>query len=157
MSDLRGRIARGLRRRGVRCSIIARAKSGRWYLVPFERATHQQPHRWVRDEELLHSYLFGRRRFSMRSAAYRCAVSWRTAARPIIARVLHENRGADPRAIRKALHDAYPFGERDYWPYKVWLDECRAQLGLKKPARRHRCRVSPEREQELYMLAMRGQ
>ncbi len=57
--------------------------------------------------------------------------SWRDAARPIIARVIAANPGADPATLRKAMHDAYPFGERRYHPYKIWLDEIARQTGRK--------------------------
>jgi hypothetical protein len=30
------------------------------------------------------------------------------------------------------LFDAYPFGERKYTPYKIWLDEIKRQVGTKK-------------------------
>jgi hypothetical protein len=53
--------------------------------------------------------------------------TWRERAAPIIAYVLHANAGKPEKVIRKALRDAYPFGERKYWPYKVWLDEVRRQ------------------------------
>ena len=58
--------------------------------------------------------------------------SWRQSASPIIAKVIREHGTEDMKALRAALRDAYPFGERAYWPYKVWCDEVRAQLGLKK-------------------------
>jgi hypothetical protein len=58
--------------------------------------------------------------------------SWRDYCRPIIARVLKETQGAEDKEIRKALHDAYPFGQREYHPYKIWLDEIQVQRGLKK-------------------------
>jgi len=31
-------------------------------------------------------------------------------------------------AIKKVLQDAYPFGVRQYHPYKIWLDEQRKAL-----------------------------
>lgn len=52
---------------------------------------------------------------------------WRLRARQVVALVLRETQGQDEAAIRKALREAYPFGERKYWPYKVWLDEIRRQ------------------------------
>lgn len=58
--------------------------------------------------------------------------SWRDYARPIIARVLKETQGQDEQVIRRALKDAYPFGQRDYHPYKIWLDEIAVQRGTKK-------------------------
>lgn len=36
---------------------------------------------------------------------------------------------------REALREAWHYGPRQYHPYKIWLDECRVQLGLKA---RHR-------------------
>ena len=59
--------------------------------------------------------------------------TWRERARPIIARVLKETQGQDEMVVRRALRDAYPFGQRQYWPYKAWLDEIQRQRGLKKP------------------------
>lgn len=61
---------------------------------------------------------------------------WREHARPIIARVLAETKGKPENEIRKALRDAYPFGPREYHPYKIWLDEVARQRGRK---------VTPER------------
>lgn len=63
-------------------------------------------------------------------------MSWRDKARPIIAKVLADNAGATLADKRAALRSAYPFGAREYFPYKVWCDECRVQLGLKKARER---------------------
>jgi hypothetical protein len=57
---------------------------------------------------------------------------WRAKAREIVARVLHETQGQDEATVRRALRDAYPFGPRRYWPYKVWLDEVQRQRGTKQ-------------------------
>jgi hypothetical protein len=54
--------------------------------------------------------------------------TWRTHAAPVIREVIERVGTDDPKALRKALRDAYPYGERKYWPYKVWLDEIRRQL-----------------------------
>ena len=59
--------------------------------------------------------------------------TWRQIASPIIARVIAENRAKGEKALRAALRAAYPFGERQYHPYKIWCDEVNAQLGRKKP------------------------
>lgn len=59
-------------------------------------------------------------------------MTWRDKVRPLIARVIKANEGKSLSEIRKALREAYPFGERRYWPYKIWCDEIRFQLGLKK-------------------------
>jgi hypothetical protein len=58
--------------------------------------------------------------------------SWRDHARPIIAQVLRETQGMGEKAIRKALLEAYPFHQRKYHPYKIWLDEIALQRGTKK-------------------------
>jgi hypothetical protein len=62
---------------------------------------------------------------------------WRERAAPIIAKVIEETKGKDPKEVRKALFHAYPFGERQYHPYKIWLDECARQLGTKKKTHWH--------------------
>lgn len=59
--------------------------------------------------------------------------SWRDAARPVIVEVILRVGFKDPKALRKALRDAYPFGERAHWPYKAWLAEIRAQIGGMRP------------------------
>ena len=53
--------------------------------------------------------------------------TWRDCARPIINKILEDNAGADEKTIRKALRDAYPFGQREMHPYKIWLDEIKVQ------------------------------
>ena len=53
---------------------------------------------------------------------------WRRRAYSVIREVLAEV-GRDPKALRLALRTAYPFGERRYWPYKVWLSEVNRQCG----------------------------
>jgi hypothetical protein len=58
-------------------------------------------------------------------------MSWREKSAEVITRVLLETRGQDEAAVKKALYDAYPFGERAYHPYKIWLDEIRRQRGVK--------------------------
>jgi len=59
----------------------------------------------------------------------------------------------DEKKIREALWDAYPFGERKYWPYKVWLDEIKRQLHP-SPARQYRQHVKkvevPKEQMELF-------
>ena len=60
-------------------------------------------------------------------------MTWRDRVRPIIAAVIAEH-GEGP-GLRKALREAYPFGLREYHPYKVWLDEIRVQRGLKPAAK----------------------
>lgn len=57
--------------------------------------------------------------------------SWRDRARPIVKRALEETAGKPEKEIRAALLAAYPFGARQYHPYKIWLDEIRRQRGTK--------------------------
>ncbi len=54
--------------------------------------------------------------------------SWRDIAAPIITDVITKTGREDLQALKRALFDAYPFGERRYLPYKVWCDEIRRQL-----------------------------
>lgn len=58
--------------------------------------------------------------------------SYRDEFRPIIARVLAETSGLPWALVRAALRDAFPYGVRQYWPYKVWLHEIRVQRGRVK-------------------------
>lgn len=58
--------------------------------------------------------------------------TWRDSCRPIIQKCLKENEGKTEKEIRKALLDAYPFGQRAMHPYKIWLDEIKRQRGKKK-------------------------
>lgn len=53
---------------------------------------------------------------------------WRVGARQVIAQVLRETTGQDYGAVRAALRDAYPFGERRRYPYKVWCEEVNQAL-----------------------------
>lgn len=57
------------------------------------------------------------------------STSWRSVARPIVTDVVRRVGLADRKALRKALREAYPFGERAHWPYKAWLAEVKAQTG----------------------------
>lgn len=69
------------------------------------------------------------------------AISWRDRLAPVIAKVIAEVGREEPKRLRAALRDAYPCGERKYWPYKVWCDEVRRQLGIAHvgiSAREHR-------------------
>ncbi len=56
---------------------------------------------------------------------------WRNACAPIIREVIAAHAGEDESAVRLALRVAYPFGQRKYHPYRVFLDECAVQLGKK--------------------------
>jgi hypothetical protein len=73
-------------------------------------------------------------------------MSWRDKAKPIISNVIAKVGTSDMKALRKALLAAYPFGPRQYHPYKIWCDEIRVQLGTKPP----KPRVMVEGQKELF-------
>lgn len=58
--------------------------------------------------------------------------NWRRVAAPIIAAAIaaHPQGGTE---LTLALRAAYPFGERKYHPYKIWLSEIKRQTGGKPP------------------------
>ena len=58
-------------------------------------------------------------------------MTWREHCGPIIAKILADNKGKTEKEIKKALQNAYPYGERAMHPYKVWCDEVKTQRGLK--------------------------
>lgn len=60
---------------------------------------------------------------------------WREEARPIIEKVLRDNAQKSDKEIRAALREAYPFGEKAYHPYKMWLKEIAWQTGKLNGAR----------------------
>jgi len=47
---------------------------------------------------------------------------WRTQAREVLVGLRIE-RGDDPEEAKAKVFQAYPFGTRDYTPYKVWCEE----------------------------------
>lgn len=51
--------------------------------------------------------------------------TWRDIARAVIQQALieAEAQGLDAEATRKHANAAYPFGQRAYHPYKIWLSE----------------------------------
>lgn len=53
---------------------------------------------------------------------------WRDMAREKIKQVIAEVGLEDPGRLKRALFDAYPFGTRNYHPYKIWLSEIKKQV-----------------------------
>lgn len=51
--------------------------------------------------------------------------TWRDVARAVIQKALAEAeaQGLDADATKRHVSAAYPFGERAYHPYKIWLSE----------------------------------
>lgn len=72
------------------------------------------------------------------------APTWRTYARPIIAKVISEVGRADEKALRLALCKAYPFGQKSGWPYEVWRTEIKRQLAEPRPIEH------PEEQENLF-------
>jgi hypothetical protein len=59
-------------------------------------------------------------------------MTWRERAAQVIGETIDRVGLDDPDALKKALFDAYPFGKRKHYPYKVWLDEIKVQTGKKR-------------------------
>jgi hypothetical protein len=54
---------------------------------------------------------------------------WTDRCRPVIERVLSELPvGATEAQVKKALSDAYPFGQRINYPYTAWLKACKKAI-----------------------------
>jgi uncharacterized protein (TIGR02996 family) len=69
------------------------------------------------------------------------ASEWRTRARRVIDRVLAGlPADADEKTKRAAVREAYPFGPREHHPYKCWLAEVKAALGVSPAVRTYRVR-----------------
>lgn len=49
--------------------------------------------------------------------------TWRTAADRVLTRLFVLGQ---PTPTKEQIRDAYPFGERRYFPYKVWLERVKA-------------------------------
>lgn len=53
---------------------------------------------------------------------------WRRKSIAVIAQLEAEYKDKSYSAFKRALFDAYPFGERAYTPYKIWCEDQRAAL-----------------------------
>lgn len=53
--------------------------------------------------------------------------SWRNHSRDVIRATIATHKGEDHGAVRAAIKASYPFGQRKYTPYKIWLEEIRLQ------------------------------
>lgn len=54
--------------------------------------------------------------------------TWRDIARSVIQDVVKKHGDLPIPEFRRKLKRAYPFGERAYFPYKVWCEEVRKVL-----------------------------
>lgn len=62
------------------------------------------------------------------------ASRWREIANQVIAKVVADNPGLPEQELRKKLSEAYPFGQRQYHPYKIWLSAVKEHFQRKQPA-----------------------
>ena len=53
---------------------------------------------------------------------------WNVKSREVIDAVVIRVGVDDETALRKAMFDAYPFGERKHWPYKVFCEEVKKTM-----------------------------
>jgi hypothetical protein len=59
-------------------------------------------------------------------------VSWRQRSAEVIANVIRENPTLTGQPLRKAISDAYPFGQKSNYPYTAWLAAVEDALGPSK-------------------------
>lgn len=82
------------------------------------------------------------------------ATSWREIARRTIERVAKEAIGEQPDIneadLRKRISEAYPFGPRQYHPYKMWLSEVKKYFAT--PLKTQKERIVAERIDDLPMF-----
>lgn len=78
---------------------------------------------------------------------------WRIESRRIIHQVIEDNvlgpvqtlPHEDVLELRAKLREAYPFGEKKFYPYRIWCEEVRHALGfeVRKPKRYAKKRTLP--------------
>lgn len=69
--------------------------------------------------------------------------SWRNIAKRVIAKVINDNPNVDYKTFKKVLRDAYPFGERARYPYKVWCEQQKIAIEQLYPNRLGSMRIMP--------------
>ena len=72
---------------------------------------------------------------------------WRKIANEVIAQVSKDNPGLPEHDLRGKISEAYPFGQRKYHPYKIWLSAVNAYFEPR--ARNHRTKIAPTSEGQL--------
>ena len=74
--------------------------------------------------------------------------TWRDRAKIRIADVIEEVGNKDKIKLKKALFDAYPFGLRKHFPYKMWCEEVRMILNPElRPTKKNQ--VTPLKPEEV--------
>ena len=77
-------------------------------------------------------------------------MTWRSHCAPIIRKVLLENIGKPEKQIKKALRDAYPYGQREMHPYKIWCDEIHKQRRTKTPQKIEKIKEEDKKHPKLF-------
>jgi hypothetical protein len=57
-------------------------------------------------------------------------ITWRDRVGPVIDRIIAKYGTDDIKSLRQHFRDEWPWGEREGYPYRVWLQEIRKRLGL---------------------------
>ncbi len=72
--------------------------------------------------------------------------TWRAQAALVIHPIIAATGTNDMPLLKRRLFEAYPFGQRKYYPYKIWCEEIRRQLGIMPYKRKsgHADPVPPE-------------
>ena len=71
---------------------------------------------------------------------------WAVASRKVILDVIARVGLDDEKKLRAELSAAYPFGERENWPYKVWLVEVRRGIETAKKMKKFGHQMKMEAE-----------
>jgi hypothetical protein len=77
---------------------------------------------------------------------------WRQTANKVIARVVKENPDLPEAELRNKISDAYPFGERAYHPYTIWLSAVNQYFTPKPAASRTTTKAQPVNENQISMF-----
>lgn len=75
-------------------------------------------------------------------------MTWREASAPIIAKVIAETKSTNLHLLKTRLREAYPWGQRKYHPYRIWLSEIERQLHPELSKRNHKKRELPNPDQK---------
>lgn len=57
-------------------------------------------------------------------------MTWRESAIRVIEKVIDQYGTTDPKELKKKLFEAYPFGQREHYPYKVWCEEVKKRIAI---------------------------
>ena len=69
-----------------------------------------------------------------------------------MAKVVRDNPGLPEAELRKKISDAYPFGERAYHPYAIWLSAVNQYFTPKPATTRTATKAQPVNENQISMF-----